>query len=167
MKTRKILLCVAVLLLIGAGCQLVSESFWLTKKTVQAKIYLGEDPNTAAGFETLRESKDTKQAVIVKHVNAQLKAKHEMEKDKANYKIAIEQANINIGTAEAEKAAMIGTVESPGWLTSAVLGGSGFGLYFAGKSKKRTGDFNPQEHQAEVTKAKEEGRKEATQQSLN
>lgn len=159
MKTRKILLCVAVLLLIGAGCQLVSESLWPTKKTVQAKIYLGEDPNTAAGFETLRESKDTRQAVIVKHINAQLKAKHEMERDEANYKVAIEQANINIGTAEAEKATMIGTVESPGWLTSMVLGGSGFGLYLAGKTRKRPGDINPQEHQLmvkeEVAKATE------------
>ena len=147
MTTKKILLMVAVLLLIGAGCRLVSESFWPVKKTVQAKIYLGEDPNTAAGFESLSTAEDTKQAVIVKHINVQLKAKHEMEKDQANYKVAIEQANINIETARTEKAAMIGTIEKPGWLTSMILGASGFGLYFAGAKKKRAGDINPQEHQ--------------------
>lgn len=150
MTTKKILLGVAILLLLGAGCQLVSESLWPTKKTVQAELYLERDPNTAAGIESLSKAKDTKQAVIMKHVNTQLKAKHEMEKDEANYKVAIEQANINIGTAETEKAAMIGTVESPGWLTSLILGGSGFGLYFAGKVKKRPGDINPQEHQLMV-----------------
>lgn len=156
MKTKKILLCVAVLLLIGAGCQIASDTFWPVAKAKQAKIYVGEDPN---GIQTLGQAKATRQAVIMKHITTQLDAKHVMEKDKAIYKVAIEQANINIEAALAEKESMIGTVQSPGWLTSMVLGGSGFGLYLAGKTRKRPGDINPQEHQLmvkeEVTKATE------------
>lgn len=155
MTTKKILLGVAILLLVITGCQLTSDMFWPVRKTTQAKIYLGEDPNEAGGFESLGAAKDTHQAVIAKHIGEQLKAKHEMEKDKALYSLAIEQSNINIETAKAEKEAMIGTIEKPGWLTSILLGGSGFGLYLAGARKQRPEDKNPQEQEAAIKEAVE------------
>ena len=155
MTTKKILLGVVVLLLVITGCQLTGDMFWPVKKAAQAEIYAGEDPNKATGIQSLGAAKDTRQRVIVKHINKQLEAKHEMETDKANYEVAIEQVDINIGTAEAEKARMIGTIENPGWLTSLLLGGSGFGLYLAGAKKQRPEDKNPQEHQAAIKEAVE------------
>lgn len=150
MKTRTVMAIVVVLLFVVAGCQLASDMFWPVKTAKEAEKYLGKAPEEIEDVQSLAEAKDTRQEVITHHVETQLDAKHVMEKDKAKYKIAIKQSSFNIEEAETEREIMIGTIEKPGWLTSILLGASGFGLYVAGARKQRPEDYNEGEFRAEV-----------------
>lgn len=142
---------VALISFISVGCVNLAD-YWPVDVPQDALNYIGKDPNEFGLLQTMGEVKAVREAVITKHIVTQIDFGHEMEKDKALYGRAIEQANLNVRMGEAERERIIGTIENPGWLTSIILGASGFGLYFAGYKKKRPGDYDEQELEAELVK---------------
>ena len=101
---------------------------------------------------TLATAKEIKSDVINKHITTQLDLKYQISLDKANYDSAME-INNNIEVAEAERQKMIGSVESPGWLLTILLGATGLGTYLIGARTQRPEDYNEAEMENEIAKA--------------
>ena len=134
-----------IVLLAAAGCRIAND-LYPTHIPRDTLAYVGEDPNDA-GIGTVGRLRGLREEVITKHIVEQSNLAHDMEIDKALYGRAIEQANLNIEIAEAERATTIGTIQSPGWLLSLILGGTGFGAYFAGYRTQRKEDYTEAEVQ--------------------
>lgn len=152
MKIAKVLLMiVAIALLLASGCQLAYD-MWPMGKSVALEDY--NQASTKGGLTVIATEKTEIEKAVIKHIKEQIGLKSEMELDKARYARAIEQANFNIEKAETDRQAMIGTIDNPGWLLGLVLGGTGFGAYFAGYRKQRPEDWTEKEHQEEILKVK-------------
>jgi hypothetical protein len=147
---KRALLIITIALVISSGCAMLYDQ-WPAKHPQDTKNYVGEDPNGL--YPTLGQLKDMREAAITKHILSQIDHKHEMEKDKASYGRAIEQANLYIASAVKERQEMIGTIQNPGWLMGALIGLTGVGAYMTGARKQRPEDWSPEEHEAAVEEA--------------
>jgi hypothetical protein len=119
---KNFLLLLAIIIAI-AGCSLI-ESYSPAKIPAELTNYLVVDANQL-GWSCIGKLEDMRGTAIVKNIITQLDCKAIMEKDEALYKIAIEQANMNIESAKAEWSVAVGTVNQPGWLMSALIGAGG------------------------------------------
>jgi hypothetical protein len=146
--TPVIVLCTSILL-IASGCQILYD-WWPVKLPPDLATYTETGPNK--GWTNIGGLQKLKDKAVTKHVIEQLDLKSKMDNDKALYERAIEQANINIQQAIAERSAMIGTLESPGWLLGLGLGITGFGSYIYGFGKQRPLDYTKTEVQESVKK---------------
>jgi hypothetical protein len=137
------------LVIIITGCSLFYDYYPATVSK-DALGYVGKDPNSL-GWQCVAKAKEVREEVLTKHVTAQLDYQHLISKDSALYDRAIEQTNINIQRAEAERAKVIGTIEQPGWLLGLllpVIGGLG------GRFLTTLTHYSEQEYQAGIAKAK-------------
>lgn len=150
---KKIFIVLTFALLFVAGCAVLYD-YWPTTIPQDTLTYVGEDVNSAE-IRTLGDLKATREATITKHLLNQIDYKYEMEKDKVHYTRAIDQANVNIEQAIAERSELIGTINNPGWLLGLALASTGIGAYVVGKKTQRPEDWNETEHQEEVAKAVE------------
>lgn len=155
--TKKLLFIVAIALVIIAGCNGMYD-MWPTSAPEDLVEYSEADPNVVSKpWPTLGTVKNLREKAITKHIIAQIDLKHEMEKDTAKYGRAIEQADINITTAQEERAAMVGSIQNPGWLLGALLAATGAGAYFVGYRTQRPEDYNESEHQNAVASSNHSG----------
>jgi hypothetical protein len=135
--------------IIITGCNLFYDYYPATVSK-DALGYVGKEPN-AVGWQSIAKAKSIREEVLTKHVTTQLDYQHSISKDSALYDRAIEQTNINIQRAEAERQKVIGTIEQPGWLLGLLLPAIG-GL--GGSFLTKLTYYSEQEYQAGIAKAK-------------
>jgi hypothetical protein len=148
--TKRALLLLTIGLIIMGGCTQLAD-LWPAKQPRDLLQYTDTDPNQV--LNTLGMVKELREVAVTKHIVQQLDYKHEMEKDKALYGRAIEQAELNITIAQNERSSMIGTLENPGWLLGALLGMTGVGAYLVGSRQQRPEDWTEAEHQEALAQA--------------
>jgi hypothetical protein len=116
----KNLLLIALITIVSLiGCSSIYD-LWPTYVPASTKLYANKDqrPNKWPCISTLKRLREE---CITKNIITQTNLANQMYLDKALYGQAIEQANLNIQQAELERAQVIGTIQSPGWLLSFLL----------------------------------------------
>lgn len=145
--TRTILTYIMIFTVALAGCQAIYDQ-WPTAFPKDAIDYAGAEPNNI-GWPAVRKLKDLREQCITKNIITQSNLAQQMSLDQALYSRAIDQANLNIQIAEAERQQIVGTIQSPGWLLSFLLPAAG-GL--AGRAITQLTHYSEAELQAELKK---------------
>jgi hypothetical protein len=154
--SKIILVTLTILIILASSCAMLYDK-WPAKIPADNIGYLDKDPNTVGKpWPSLGELKDLKEEAVTHHILTQIDLKYAMEKDKAHYDRAIQQADMNIQIAEQERASTIGTIQNPGWLMGALIGLTGLGAYLTGARTQRPEDWTEAEHQEAIKKAVEE-----------
>ena len=119
----KDLISLSVIVLAIGGCSLVER---LSPATIPTELttYVQVNPNDIK-WSCIGKLEDLRGIAINKNVNTQLDYKALMDKDEANFKLAIEQANLNLTAAKAEWDLAVGTLNNSGWVISALIGAGG------------------------------------------
>ena len=147
----------AVMCLAVLGCSALIERVLPAEYDKVAALYVGDDPNTA-GIVSLHKLRQKKNVIIVKHRNVQTSLLRQAQDDDYDYELVVGFVDASIARTEELWAVVVGSEDQP-FSIIGILAGA-FPALMVGRLLKRKGDFTPQEHDADVTKAKEEGRNE-------
>lgn len=147
MKTTTLI--VSTLLLTMAGCSFLYD-MWPASIPKDTQNYSGIEPNLV-GWQNIGKLKMFRESCITKNIITQTNLATQMSLDKALYGRAIEQANFNITTAEAERNQIVGTLNNPGWLLSLLLPAAGA---FTGRAITQLTHYSETELQAKLKDVK-------------
>lgn len=156
-KVKTVLLTVVCMIVLSVlSCRALLEEGVPVKINKRAIEYAEVDPNSFGTIESLADAKRVKTEIIINHRDKQLGLRREAEDDNLAHGDAYGFINSNILTGEQTLDLLIGSEDNPfsimGLLVTLGIGGGGLAL---GRSYlKRPGDYTPQEHEAEVLKAK-------------
>lgn len=122
----KTLIITLTLVLIGlAGCTALYD-LWPAQTPKDTMAYVNIEPNEIK-WQSIGKLKEIREECITKNIVTQAMFLSRMQIDKLLYARAIDQANINITSAENERNQIVGTINNPGWLLSLLLPiGGGF-----------------------------------------
>lgn len=138
------------------SCRALLEEAVPVKINERAIAYAEVDPDSFGIIESLADAKRVKVEIIVNHRDMQLALDRAKEDDNLAHGDAYGFINSNIAAGEATLDLAIGSEDNPfsimGILLSLGIGGGGLAL--GRKYLKRPGDYTPQEHEAEVIKAR-------------
>jgi len=143
MKTTT--LTISTLLLIIAGCSFFND-LWPAQIPKDTQNYSSIEPNQI-GWQSIGKVKELREICITKNIITQTNLATQMSLDKSLYGRAIEQANFNITTAEAERSQIVGTLNNPGWLLSLLLPAAGI---LSGRALTQLTHYSETELQAKL-----------------
>jgi hypothetical protein len=146
---RNTLLWLMMLSVAAAGCGTIYD-YWPAQFPKDTKDYAGFEPNSWY-YPSLGLLRQLREQCITKNITVQSDLAFQMNLDKALYARALDQANINIKAAEAERAQIVGTIQNPGWLLSFLLPAAGA---LAGRSITQLTHYSESELQTELNKQK-------------
>jgi hypothetical protein len=142
------ILILITLLAFMAGCSFIND-LWPAQIPKDTRIYSNTEPNQI-GWHCIGKLKELKEECITKNIVTQTNLATQMSLDKSLYSRAIEQANFNITTAEAERNQIVGTISNPGWLLSLILPAAGA---FVGRAATQLTHYSETELQAKLAEA--------------
>ena len=145
---RNTVLALMVIVVSVAGCSYLYD-LWPAQIPKDTKTYAAVEPNQI-GWPGIGKLKELREQCITKNIIVQSDLSQQMSLDKALYARAVDQANINIQQAEAERQQIVGTIQNPGWLLSFLLPATGA---LAGRAITKLTHYSEAELQAEITKA--------------
>jgi hypothetical protein len=145
---RNTVLILMILIVSMAGCSYLYD-LWPSQIPMDTKTYATIEPNQI-GWPGIGRLKELRELCITKNIIVQSGLTQQMSLDKALYGRAIDQANINIQTAEAERQQIVGTIQNPGWLLSFLLPATGA---LAGRAITKLTHYSEAELKTEIAKA--------------
>jgi hypothetical protein len=145
---KKTALILMIFIVSIAGCSYVYD-LWPAQIPKDAQVYSGFEPNSVA-WTSIGTLKTIRDECITKNIIVQSGLAQQMNLDKLLYARAIDQANINIAEAQSERAQIVGTIQSPGWLLSFLLPAVGA---LAGRSITQLTHYSEAELKSEIEKA--------------
>ncbi len=143
-----IVVCVAAMAILGCGSLI--DNFTPAEVSRIAADY-GEVE--LDGITTLKDAKQVKVGIAIKHRNVQTNLKRQAEDDSFLHGVANEFVDVSISEAETLQSIVIGSPDNPYSLLG-LLAPLGLGGIIGKTYMKRKGDFSPEEHEAEIVKAK-------------
>ncbi len=143
-----IVLCVATMAILGCGSLI--DNFTPAEVSRVAADY-GEVE--LDGITTLKNAKQVRVGIAIKHRNVQTNLRREAEDDSFLHGVANQFIDTSISEAETLQSIVIGSPENPYSLLG-LLAPLGLGGIIGKTYMKRKGDFSPEEHEAEIVKAK-------------
>ena len=158
MVKNMLLVIVCIIMLATAGC-------WMVDEIIPARIdkrstdYANVDPNVAKGifgYDSLAGAYRIKTEIIVTHRGMQLSLKRAIEDDNLAHGDAYGLIGASITQGEYIRDLVIGSEDQPFSILGIVasLGIGGVGLAAGRKYLHTPGDFTPEQHEAELIKAK-------------
>lgn len=156
-KVKMVLLTVVCIMILAlVSCHSYLEEFIPVNIDDRAVAYAEVDPDSFGKIESLADAKRVKIEIIVNHRDKQLFLKRASEDDNLAHGDAYGFITTNIVAGEQTLDLVIGSEDNPisimGLLATISIGGGGLAL--GRRYLKRPGDYTPQEHEAEVFKAK-------------
>jgi hypothetical protein len=146
-----IIICIASLAIIS--CRSFLDRVTPADAPKAALTYAGKDPNIV--FASLYDVRELRGDIIVKHRTAQTDLLRQAEDDKYAYQDAYALTESSIREAEYLQDIIVGNEKQPFSILGILAGFTGGAAI--GKALKRKGDLSPDEAQAAVLKAKEDG----------
>lgn len=153
---KTVLLTIVCMVLLGlVSCRTWLEEVVPIKINERAVEYSEVDPDSFGAIESLADAKRVRIEIIVNHRDKQLALKRWSEDDNLAHADAYGFINADITAGEGTLDLAIGTTGNPLSIMGLIALISGGSCLAIGKKYfKRPGDFTPQEHEVEVTKAK-------------
>ncbi len=161
MKKKIIVPILCILCLAVMSCQSLLDKVTPCDIPKPARDYAGVDPNQARGplgYPTLYNARQIETAVETTHHHAQINFMRQVQDDNYKYQIALDLIRPPIAESQQLQDRIIGSPEQPLSILG-VLGASGL-TYWIGAKRKRPGDLDPDQAEAEKVRAREEGRQE-------
>ncbi|MFA5291649.1 MAG: hypothetical protein WC496_01295 [Phycisphaerae bacterium] len=152
----KVILSVIVVgaVVFATGCQFAYD-FWPAEISPLAVKYAGREPNSIKWYEkNLRTAGELKNEVIDIYIGEQLRLDYLANLNKEKYQQVIGILDLSIKQAQADRMALIGTLDQPGWLLTGLLTLLPVGSYVAGWRTLWPNHYTEQEVQAEIAKIK-------------
>jgi hypothetical protein len=138
----------------AAGCQFF-YNFWPAEISPLAVKYAGRDANSIAWYaRNLKTANEIKSEVINVYIAESLKLEYMANLNKEKYQQVLGLLDVSIKQAEADRQAIIGTMDNPGWLLTGLLTLLPVGSYVAGWRTLWPSHYTEAEVKAEVAKAK-------------
>lgn len=158
-----LLLIVGLSALAILSCRTALDKVTPAKRPGPALAYIESEPNDFElfGFQfySLADARETKYQVQLKHRSRRVDLNRQLQDDSLEHGDAINSVDYSIEASEIGQDIVIGSSKTDISLLG-ILAGAGFAGPI-GRMMKRKGDLSPVEVEAEKSKAKEEGRKEA------
>ena len=145
---------IAVSIVLVTGCQFAYD-FWPAEISPLAVRYAGRDANDIKWYEkNLHTANELKSQVIDVYIGESLKLEYLANLNKEKYQQVLGLLDVSIKKAEADRQALIGTIEQPGWLLTALLTLLPIGSYLAGWRTLWPNHYTEAEVKAEIDRIK-------------
>lgn len=148
MDTQKTICTIFIItLLLISGCSVVYD-MWPCRISKTTAQYTHNDPNKLNVFNSnVGKAKELRAESSDIYISSQLELEYRANLNKEKYKLVTDFLDTSIVQAEAERSAMIGTLNQPGWMLAGLLSLLPVGSYLYGASKPRPEDYTEAEVQ--------------------
>jgi hypothetical protein len=138
----------------AAGCQFLYD-FYPAQISPLALKYAGRDPNSISWYEkNLHTAQEVRNEVIDVYIGESLRLEYLANLNKEKYQQVLGVLDLSIKQAQADRQAILGTIDQPGWLLTGLLTLLPIGSYIAGWRTLWPSHYTEDEVKAEIAKAK-------------